>query len=233
MNHESQPEQTLIHEEQSIEVSVSGTDSDDSDSTIEPESPPLVHAPQPRHTVSLIPTVQIEMAGTPSPIPSPRNTVDCSLLSSPEHRRFTSRPRTPKPRRPASAPPTIVTFDNQVTCFVENWEPEPEEDNRRSSLQDLRPGDLIRPTPLLCEYSCRVEVFRRDSHLPLVRPTTFWRKLPQSGVRSASYSPSSHLIRRSTFIAAGLSLDQPVDDISAFGVESRVGVVFLPSDIPI
>ncbi|KAK7682017.1 hypothetical protein QCA50_014981 [Cerrena zonata] len=213
MDSEHQPEQTSIHEEQTIEVPVSGLDSD-SDSESEIGSPIPLRAPQPR-TVSLIPTVHIEMAGTPSPIPSPGNPVDCSLLSPPEHRRFTSKPRTPKPRRPASAPPTIVTFDNQVTCFVENWDPEPQEEIHRSSLQDIRPGDLIRPTPLL------------------FRPTTFWRKIPRSGVRSASYSPSSHLIRRSTFIAAGLSLDQPVDDISAFGVESRVGVIILPSDIPI
>ena len=129
-------------------------DSDDSDSeesAIGSPTPFKLRAPQPR-AVTLIPSVHVESAGTPSPEPSPRYPVDRSLLSPPEHRRFTSRPRTPKPRRPASAPPTIVTFDNQVTCFVENWEQEPQEETRRSSLQDLRPGDLIRPTPLLCKY---------------------------------------------------------------------------------
>ena len=38
----------------------------------------------------------------------------------------------------------------------------------------------------------------------LVRPTTFWRKTRRSGVTGAPYSPPSHLIRRSTYIAAGL-----------------------------
>ena len=154
MDSEFQPEHPSIHEEQTIEVAVSGTDSDDSDSeesAIGSPTPFKLRAPQPR-AVTLIPSVHVESAGTPSPEPSPRYPVDRSLLSPPEHRRFTSRPRTPKPRRPASAPPTIVTFDNQVTCFVENWEQEPQEETRRSSLQDLRPGDLIRPTPLLCKY---------------------------------------------------------------------------------
>lgn len=71
------------------------------------------------------------------------------------------------------------------------------------------------------------------SNLDLVRPTTFWRNTRRSGVTGASYSPSSHLIRRSTFIAAGLSLDKPVADLSALCVESRVGVVYLPPDTAI
>lgn len=60
-----------------------------------------------------------------------------------------------------------------------------------------------------------------------VRPTTFWRRTKRSGVAGASYSPSSHLIRRSTFIAAGLSLDKPEADLSALGVESRVQFIVL------
>ncbi|KAF9074224.1 hypothetical protein BDP27DRAFT_1359733 [Rhodocollybia butyracea] len=69
-------------------------------------------------------------------------------------------------------------------------------------------GDLLRPPP------------------PLHRPTTFWRHTPRSGVTSSSYSPSSHLVRRSTFVAAGLSFDRPMADLSALGVESRVGQRF-------
>ncbi|KAK0452937.1 uncharacterized protein EV420DRAFT_1481931 [Desarmillaria tabescens] len=57
---------------------------------------------------------------------------------------------------------------------------------------------------------------------PLHRPTTFWRHTTRSGVTSSSYSPSTHLIRRSTFIAAGLKFDKPVCDLSALGVESRI-----------
>ncbi|KAF7760710.1 hypothetical protein Agabi119p4_10119 [Agaricus bisporus var. burnettii] len=59
---------------------------------------------------------------------------------------------------------------------------------------------------------------------PLLRPTTFWRKTRRSGVTGASYSPSSHLIRRSTYIAAGLQFDSPIHDLSALCVESRVGL---------
>ncbi|KAJ4490597.1 hypothetical protein J3R30DRAFT_110851 [Lentinula aciculospora] len=69
-------------------------------------------------------------------------------------------------------------------------------------------GDLLRPPP------------------PLHRPTTFWRRTPRSGVTASSYSPSSHLIRRSTFIAAGLPFERPMADISALGVESRVKAQF-------
>jgi hypothetical protein len=49
-------------------------------------------------------------------------------------------------------------------------------------------------------------------------------------VSGSNYSPSSHLIRRSTFIAAGLALDSPVADLSAFGVEARTLNVVLPPD---
>ncbi|EAU83744.1 hypothetical protein CC1G_05648 [Coprinopsis cinerea okayama7 len=73
-------------------------------------------------------------------------------------------------------------------------------------------GELLRPPP------------------PLFRPTTFWRKTRKSGVTSASYSPSTHLIRRSTYIAAGLSFDAPVHDLSALGVESRVGFLVIPPE---
>ncbi|TFK67299.1 hypothetical protein BDN72DRAFT_107067 [Pluteus cervinus] len=65
---------------------------------------------------------------------------------------------------------------------------------------------------------------------PLLRPTTFWRKTQRSGVTGASYSPSSHLVRRSTFLAAGLTLDAPVHDLTALCVESRVGFIVIPPD---
>ncbi|KAJ3933827.1 MAG: hypothetical protein NXY57DRAFT_769304 [Lentinula lateritia] len=69
-------------------------------------------------------------------------------------------------------------------------------------------GDLLRPPP------------------PLHRPTTFWRRTPRSGVTASFYSPSSHLIRRSTFVAAGLPFESPMADISALGVESRIKAQF-------
>ncbi|KAF9049354.1 hypothetical protein BDZ89DRAFT_1057713 [Hymenopellis radicata] len=59
---------------------------------------------------------------------------------------------------------------------------------------------------------------------PLHRPTPFWRHTPRSGVTASSYSPAAHLVRRSTFIAAGLSFDVPAADHSALGVEARIRV---------
>ncbi|KAK7039392.1 hypothetical protein R3P38DRAFT_3390900 [Favolaschia claudopus] len=68
----------------------------------------------------------------------------------------------------------------------------------------LRGGELVRPPP------------------PLLRPTTFWRKAHRSGVAAATYSPSAHLVRRSTYIAAGLTFDAPGHDLSALCVEARI-----------
>ncbi|KAF9039062.1 hypothetical protein BJ165DRAFT_363357 [Panaeolus papilionaceus] len=76
----------------------------------------------------------------------------------------------------------------------------------------MRGGELLKPPP------------------PLFRPTTFWRNHPRSGVASASYSPSTHLIRRATYLAAGLNFDAPVHDLSALCVESRIGSIVVKSE---
>jgi hypothetical protein len=88
--------------------------------------------------------------------------------------------------------------------------------------------ELVKPPPPLRQYPI-FSLFFSYSILPLVdRPTTFWRKTQRSGVTSSSYSPSTHLIRRSTFVAAGLPFEKPVYDVSAQSVESRI-VYELPS----
>ncbi|KAI0703409.1 hypothetical protein BC835DRAFT_1022764 [Cytidiella melzeri] len=110
------------------------------------------------------------------------------------------------PRRSLSAPPSKITFQDDFREFGETTAARP---------TARLPVDLVFPPP------------------PLFRPRTFWKNTKRSGVTGASYSPSSYLIRRSTFIAAGLSLDQPVADLSAFAVESRVGIVYLPPDLGI
>lgn len=51
-----------------------------------------------------------------------------------------------------------------------------------------------------------------------VRPTTFWRNIPRSAVGKPDFSP---VIRRSTFIAAGIPVDGPLSGLSALGVETR------------
>jgi len=72
-----------------------------------------------------------------------------------------------------------------------------------------------------------------NSWFSLVRPKPFWRHTPRSAVTGTFYASSLHPIRRSTFIAAGLQFDRPVADLSALGVESRVGiVVLLPDPLP-
>ena len=68
----------------------------------------------------------------------------------------------------------------------------------------------------------------RESHIPCacqllisivsVRPTTFWRNIPRSAVAKPDFSP---VIRRSTFIAAGIPVDGPLSGLSALGVETR------------
>ncbi|KAI0071366.1 hypothetical protein K474DRAFT_1712523 [Panus rudis PR-1116 ss-1] len=176
-----------------------------------------------------IPTVHIEMAGPPTPRVDehrpPTPPIDTSLLSPPEHKRFVSRPRrhssvdVPIQRRPVSAPPVTILFESQIPG---NSVAEEQPPRRHSVYCERGPvvplakaGDLVRPPP------------------PLFRPTTFWRNTRRSGVTGPAYSPSSHLIRRSTFIAAGLTLDKPIADLSAFGVESRIGFLVLPSDTSI
>ncbi|KIM87921.1 hypothetical protein PILCRDRAFT_3635 [Piloderma croceum F 1598] len=165
---------------------------------VSPVSPPIM--------------VTLEMADTPSSAPSsPTNRNFNEELLSPPRNTFKSRPKSHPsiPRRPASAPPQRTSFSLDL----------PEDSSRSSraiferrrlssfSSSNTRGGELIRPAP------------------PLFRPTTFWRKTRRSGVTGASYSPSSHLIRRSTYIAAGLKLDNPIADLSALCVESRVGFV--------
>ncbi|KAF8811352.1 hypothetical protein BYT27DRAFT_7089630 [Phlegmacium glaucopus] len=150
--------------------------------------------------------------------------VDSNLLSPPTNT-WRSRPRhrptrsqsAPPERRPLPAasqedrPPEFSNLEGDSSPFVLGRA------LKRSSTPTLsrpitRGGELVRPPP------------------PLFRPTTFWRKTRRSGVTGASYSPSSHLIRRSTYIAAGLAFDAPIHDLSALCVESRVGFIVIPSD---
>ncbi|KAJ7187041.1 hypothetical protein C8R46DRAFT_1158061 [Mycena filopes] len=168
--------------------------------------------------------------------------VDPALLSPPINTgRSRSRSGSESPRgrhRPArshSAPPTQTTFEiaadavdahleldldperTPATAGAENFNVNVRPLPRRTRTtfgsgyayvaeggMTMRGGELVRPPP------------------PLLRPTTFWRKAHRSGVAAASYSPASHLIRRSTFIAAGLTFDSPIHDLSALCVESRI-----------
>ncbi|KIY71929.1 hypothetical protein CYLTODRAFT_486721 [Cylindrobasidium torrendii FP15055 ss-10] len=56
---------------------------------------------------------------------------------------------------------------------------------------------------------------------PLHRPTHFWRHTPRSPYASTASSSNSQLVRRSTFIAAGLGCERSGSDWSATAVEMR------------
>lgn len=152
------------------------------------------------------PVVRIQTASPPpeSAPNSPVRHIDPAFLSPPPA--FQKRKR---PRRPSttSATPIILSFEV-------DQEPDPPKPKRPSVFcaSSKEGTEVLVPPP------------------PLFRPTTFWRNTKRSGVTGASYSPGSYLIRRSTFIAAGLSLDRPIADLSAFCVESRVGLILLPPD---
>ncbi|KAJ7140079.1 hypothetical protein C8R43DRAFT_928722 [Mycena crocata] len=154
--------------------------------------------------------------------------VDPALLSPPINT-WKARPRSltesqrprHRPTRSQSAPPTQMEFviaaePPSPAASVDNFNLNVRKPVRRSRTSfgagysyvaegmTMRGGELVRPPP------------------PLLRPTTFWRRAHRSGVAAASYSPASHLIRRSTYIAAGLSFDAPMHDLSALCVESRL-----------
>ncbi|EIM84754.1 uncharacterized protein STEHIDRAFT_158468 [Stereum hirsutum FP-91666 SS1] len=148
--------------------------------------------------------------------PQPQHVVDDTHLSPPTNT-FTSRPPRRRPslgQRPSSAPPTTTRYTNRrgsVDVFEQPvLSPRTPRTRGVNYARSRGEPELIKPPP------------------PLFRPKTFWRHTTRSGVTSSSYSPSSHLIRRSTFIAAGLDLDRPRADLSALGVESRIGLVILP-----
>lgn len=82
------------------------------------------------------------------------------------------------------------------------------------------------PAPPLCE-SNNVSPALIRLNASQVRPKTFWRHTRRSALTAPSYSPSSYIVRRSTFIAAGLSLDTPHADLSALSVELRAGTISL------
>ncbi|KAH6897808.1 hypothetical protein BKA70DRAFT_1116022 [Coprinopsis sp. MPI-PUGE-AT-0042] len=152
---------------------------------------------------------------------------DTALLSPPINTWKSPRPRH-RPTRSQSAPPGGIRLEKhqdsaeqqeakrksfELSEAILNRPPVRPLKSFNSSFSNTpRPGELLRPPP------------------PLFRPTTFWRKTRKSGVTSASYSPSTHLVRRSTYIAAGLSFDAPGHDLSALGVESRVGFLVIPPE---
>lgn len=180
----------------------------------------------PRPLLSTTPMVTVEMVDTDSPPPSPVVVRDHNLLSPP---RRSSRPkdslRVTRPR-PSSAPPGKTrTIDPRDRLSPHSKSPDPVS-GRRSPIPVV-----VRPPTILC--ACIVsQISRVVLTFPLVRPKPFWRNTLRSAVTGTSYASSLHPIRRSTFIAAGLRFDKPIADLSALGVESRIGIVVLLPDSP-
>lgn len=168
--------------------------------------------------------------------------LDSTLLSPPINT-WKSKPRPRhRPTRSQSAPPertifkeskedSLVVSDVAVDPIRSTYTlPLPKPTRSFTDFPTTHGGELLRPPPPLCEFLIFQLCITKISFICPVRPTTFWRKTRKSGVTGPSYSPSSHLIRRSTYIAAGLTFDAPIHDLSALCVESRVGFIVIPPD---
>ncbi|KAG1721888.1 hypothetical protein EDB19DRAFT_1646137 [Suillus lakei] len=164
----------------------------------------LARRSQPEFASPVMVTLETADPETAPSSPVEVRTFDEALLSPPQ-RSFRGHRNQSSISRSQSAPPRQVSFSEPV-------KPPPRRVFSTFPTTSAYTRELPRPAP------------------PLFRPRTFWRKTKRSGVTGASYSPASHLIRRATFLAAGLSLDAPAADLSALGVESRVSVLVLGPD---
>jgi hypothetical protein len=185
--------------------------------------------PPSRPVISTTPMVTVEMVDSGSPPPSPVMIQDHNLLSPPRRRSKSKDFRVPR-ARPGSAPPErpskLRTIDPRGRLS-----PRPKSPDSASGCRSSIPI-VVRPPTTLC--MCIVSWFPSVVFtISQVRPKPFWRNTTRSAVNGTFYASSHHLISRSTFIAAGLRFDKPVADLSALGVESRIGiVVLLPDSIP-
>ena len=152
---------------------------------------------------------------------------DHNLLSPPRRRSNYKRDslRVPRPAEPASAPPErpskVRTIDPYDRLSPRPISPDPAS-GRRSHIPSRSSSNHTMYVYRLSDPKCYVNDFQ-------VGPKPFWRNTTRPAVAGTFYA-LSHLIRRSTFIAAGLRFDKPVADLSALGVESRVGIVLLLLD---
>lgn len=85
---------------------------------------------------------------------------------------------------------------------------------RNNTLDDamLGVGLIQPPSPSIREYFTfchhHTPPCRQVTHTPIVRPKSFWKNHPRSALTSLAYSPCSQVVRRSTFVAAGMNIDQ-------------------------
>jgi len=94
------------------------------------------------------------------------------------------------------------------------------------------PGYLTPRTPSNSSYSAHSPLLAATANVlvqpprpSLLRPNSFWKNHPRSALSSPLHNPSSYPVRRSTFIAAGLNLEQGGNGGgTALAVESRTMV---------
>jgi hypothetical protein len=180
-------------------------------------------APRPLST----PTVTVEMVDTNPPPPPPAQIQDKDFLSPPRRTFRSKEPLRATLPRSLSAPPGRPS---SRTRTIDS----PNHSSRLSSpdiVSSIPSSIPVVPPTILC--MCIFPGFESRLTYPSVRPKPFWRHTRRSAVTGTFYASSLHPIRRSTFIAAGLRFDKPIADLSALGVESRIGiVVLLPDSLP-
>ncbi|KAI9507063.1 hypothetical protein F5148DRAFT_1285673 [Russula earlei] len=160
------------------------------------------------------PVVTVQMVDTGSPPPPPVVVQDDALLSPPRPNSRSKKPAALPPPRSSSAPlgrPSGTGTSRTVHP--------PDRAFPRPKTPDFASGPRRNPIPAVVRPPTTIS-----------RPKPFWRNTQRSAVTGTSYASSLHPIRRSTFIAAGLRFDKPVADLSALGVESRIGIVVLLPD---
>ncbi|KAL5527649.1 hypothetical protein ACEPAG_6450 [Sanghuangporus baumii] len=152
---------------------------------------------------------------------------DPSLLSPPLNTfRAPRKPRRDQVVEERRLPPQETTEDEENATDSIEEEQDPDYTHSHSYTTSFRPF-TYHSTPRLIPIQSHSQTGVRPPAPPLFRPKTFWRHTRRSAVTAPSYSPSSHIVRRSTFIAAGLSLDTPHADLSALSVELRTGTISL------
>ncbi|CAG7854524.1 SubName: Full=Uncharacterized protein {ECO:0000313/EMBL:CCA73236.1} [Serendipita indica DSM 11827] len=121
-----------------------------------------------------------------------------------EHARMSSDDTTTATTRSTAPPSECGSIDSEMSPSKLK-PPEPKRRRSSRSAGERDDGACLLPSP----------------PPPLLRPKTFWRNTPRSALGSPDYSPSTHLIRRSSFVVAGLEPSEPSGDIAALCIGSR------------
>ncbi|EJD43043.1 hypothetical protein AURDEDRAFT_114881 [Auricularia subglabra TFB-10046 SS5] len=158
----------------------------------------------------------------PMPMHRPHSTPPTpTTAQSPQHpHRLYRQPRQMNYQKP---PPLDMHFSSDYQ-YSEATSPSPRSASSTQSAPSFRTGVS---GARRSAYNLNSQPLRKPEGtlmvpIPLMlRPRPLWRTTPRSALYSPAYAPAAHLVRRSTFIAAGLDLAAPVADLSALGVETR------------